>query len=174
MVGIRRGDSAPSRDFSLDTRGPRFDAWLGPRGPTWHRRGLTKRPGAPGLRRLSEHSSHCRPIRPSRPFGRLERPNSKASYAKPAQASVRSAYCSRSQRCASASQTQSVNRRLRSGKSGSPLTKKFSRSQSSSPGHLPVHTSVADHRRGSAHSRAPPSRSADSAQRRSRCYGVGR
>jgi hypothetical protein len=56
------------------------------------------------------------------------------------------AYCFRSQRCASASQTQSANRRLRSGKSGSPLTRKFNRSQSSSPGHLPVHTP----RRGSS------------------------
>ena len=55
-------------------------------------------------------------------------------------------YCFRSQRCVSASQTQSVNRRLRSGKSGSPLTWKPKRSQSSSPGHLPVHTS----RRGSS------------------------
>ena len=33
----------------------------------------------------------------------------------------RVAYCFRSQRCASASQTHSVNRRFRSGKSGSPL-----------------------------------------------------
>jgi hypothetical protein len=46
----------------------------------------------------------------------------------------------------SASQTQSVNNRFRSGKSGSPLTKKPNRSQSSSPGHLPFHTS----RRGSS------------------------
>jgi hypothetical protein len=48
------------------------------------------------------------------------------------------AICFRSQRCASASQTQSVNNQFRSGKSGSPLTKKPKRSQSSSPGHLPV------------------------------------
>ena len=46
----------------------------------------------------------------------------------------RGAYCFRSHRCVSVSQTQSVNRRLRSGKSGSPLTKKPKRSQSSSPG----------------------------------------
>jgi hypothetical protein len=61
------------------------------------------------------------------------------------------AYCFRSQRCVRTSKltkhkTQSVNRRLRSGESGSPLTRKFNRSQSSSPGHLPVHTS----RRGSS------------------------
>jgi hypothetical protein len=48
--------------------------------------------------------------------------------------------------CASASQTQSVNNRFSSGKPGSPLTKKFNRSQSSSPGHFPFHTS----RRGSS------------------------
>jgi hypothetical protein len=51
----------------------------------------------------------------------------------------RVAYCFRSQRRVSASQTQSLNRRFRSGKSGSSLTKKFKRSQSSSPGHLPFH-----------------------------------
>jgi hypothetical protein len=55
------------------------------------------------------------------------------------------AICFRSQRCATASQTQSVNNRFRSGKSGSPLTKKSNRSQSSSPGHSPFQTS----RRGS-------------------------
>jgi hypothetical protein len=43
-------------------------------------------------------------------------------------------YCFRSHRPLSASQTQSVNNRLRSGKSASPLTKKSKRSQSSSPG----------------------------------------
>jgi hypothetical protein len=58
----------------------------------------------------------------------------------------RGAHCFRSHRCASASQTQSANNRFRSGKSGSPLTKKSKRSQSSSPGHLPVHT----RRRGSS------------------------
>ena len=49
------------------------------------------------------------------------------------------AHCFRSHRPLSASQTQSVNRRFRSGKSGSPLTKKPKRWQSSSPGHLPFH-----------------------------------
>jgi hypothetical protein len=58
----------------------------------------------------------------------------------------RGAHCFRSHRCVSASQTQSVNNRFRSGKSGAPLTKKPKRSQSSSPGHLPVHAC----RRGSS------------------------
>jgi hypothetical protein len=52
---------------------------------------------------------------------------------------ARRSYCFRSQRPVSASQTQSVNNRFRSGKSASPLTKKSKRSQSSSPGHLPFH-----------------------------------
>jgi hypothetical protein len=38
-----------------------------------------------------------------------------------------------------------VNRRFKSGKSGSPLTKKFKRSQSSSPGHLPLHSVLRNH-----------------------------
>jgi hypothetical protein len=50
------------------------------------------------------------------------------------------AYCFRPQRPVSASQTQSVNNRFKSGKSRSPLTKKSKRWQSSSPGHLPFHT----------------------------------
>ncbi len=55
-------------------------------------------------------------------------------------------HCFRSHRPESASQTQSESSRFRSGKSGSSLTRKPKRSQSSSPGHLPVHTC----RRGSS------------------------
>jgi len=55
-------------------------------------------------------------------------------------------HCFRSHRPVSASQTQSENSRFRSGKSGSSLTRKPKRSQSSSPGHLPVHAC----RRGSS------------------------
>ncbi len=56
------------------------------------------------------------------------------------------AHCFHSQRPVSASQTQSVNNRFKSGWSGSSLTRKPKRSQSSSPGHLPVYTC----RRGSS------------------------
>jgi hypothetical protein len=83
------------------------------------------------------------------------------------------AYCFRSQRPVSASQAQSLNRRFRSGKSGSSLTRKPKRSQSSSPGHLPVHTC----RRGSSPWKcAQPStdRNAYSVQHRRRRDGVRR
>ena len=56
------------------------------------------------------------------------------------------AHCFRSHRPASPSQTHSLNNLFRSGNSGSSLTRKPRRSQSSSPGHLPVHTC----RRGSS------------------------